>query len=467
MIFRLFKDIFALVVSCACSLYALDRDLDQAQVFQWWDDGIISAEEASEMLDLLEEGNTHEACLLAEVYALEACPTDQKKKESVEPGKILGPPHGFISWKGRTDSTGHLVSQRTELRLSFYKFTLRLGSQELLSYKDLGYESHFGQVSTQELHSQIPLDTLWGIALQFPLGQFRLGALLDTAGHQQARISYGWNRNDRLDAIFWNDPSGALQLYYSGLQVALWQPFHQSAPLLKIQIQGSEKLREQETPGKRKKGELLASVKYKTTAYIHGDSLPEESHLSATIQKNKFWGSQTVAFLLPPFLDSRFSANARLMVPLDADTADTRVKLSVDSGPKPLRGSAAFTCLDASARCPQQDYKFGLASTLPAGFLMREGSFTAAGSVKMRHSQKEGFARPHLELSTALQDPPQNLVRATLILPKSKPSEQAQLRLDTAISSEILQISTAVTLRRVHNQSIHPTHGYLQLRFLL
>ena len=51
---------------------ATDLSLDEAQVFEWWDSGIIDGDEAREMLDLLEEGNTPEACMLAEVYALES-----------------------------------------------------------------------------------------------------------------------------------------------------------------------------------------------------------------------------------------------------------------------------------------------------------------------------------------------------------------------------------------------------------
>ena len=54
-------------------LQATASPLDEAKVFDWWDNGIISAEEATEILDLLEEGNQEEACLLAQVYAQESC----------------------------------------------------------------------------------------------------------------------------------------------------------------------------------------------------------------------------------------------------------------------------------------------------------------------------------------------------------------------------------------------------------
>ena len=158
---------------------AIETELNEAQVFEWWDDGIIDSDEAREILDLLEEGNDQEACILAEVYALESCsieenapqkssdpqktPKDKKRKVAKKTGKQQERPslvpHGYAEWRGRTDSLGHLESQRTEIRLNFYRYSLRLGSQSLLTYKNAGSEAYFGQVSTKELHNAIPLDT--------------------------------------------------------------------------------------------------------------------------------------------------------------------------------------------------------------------------------------------------------------------------------------------------------------------
>ena len=111
--------------------------LTEAQVFEWWDDGIIDADEAREILDLLEEGNEQEACMLAEVYALESCasediapvktkkqrqaikvPAKKQARKSERPSLV---PHGYIEWRGRADSLGHLESVRTELRIDFYR----------------------------------------------------------------------------------------------------------------------------------------------------------------------------------------------------------------------------------------------------------------------------------------------------------------------------------------------------------
>ena len=53
-------------------------DVTEAQVFDWWDDGTIGAEEANEMLSLIDEGKTQEVCALAEIYANEPCGTGEQ-----------------------------------------------------------------------------------------------------------------------------------------------------------------------------------------------------------------------------------------------------------------------------------------------------------------------------------------------------------------------------------------------------
>ena len=201
--------LFLLAVAAPLTFAMENSSLNEAQVFEWWDDGIIDGDEAHEILDLLEEGNTQEACILAEVYALESCaseekeypkatnPHNKKKKKKRTATKKSGKqqeltslvPHGYIEWQGRTDSLGYLENQRTDIRIDFYRYTLRLGTQTLLTYRNKGSEAHFGQISTKELHSAIPLDTLWGTALLYPIGIFQAGALLDTA--KTTRLNIG------------------------------------------------------------------------------------------------------------------------------------------------------------------------------------------------------------------------------------------------------------------------------------
>ena len=198
------QNFFSLML-CFFSLttFAAETALSEAQVFEWWDNGIIDAEEAREILDLLEEGNTPEACILAEVYALESCTVAETSNKAKNKRSSLIP-HGYIEWRGRTDSLGYLESKRTELRVNFYRYSLRLGTQSLLTYKNAGSEAHFGQISTKELHSTIPLDTLWGTALRYPLGMFRIGGLFDTAKTSRVNLGIAPSQSMELQLAYWH-----------------------------------------------------------------------------------------------------------------------------------------------------------------------------------------------------------------------------------------------------------------------
>ena len=284
-------------------LQATASPLNEAKVFDWWDNGIISAEEATEILDLLEEGNQEEACLLAQVYAQESCeepPTPKGKSATSRKNMPKSPrrpslaPHGYVDWKGRIDSTGHL----------FYRYTLRLGSQELLAYKNQGSEAYFGDISTRELHSQIPLDTLWGTALLYPLGNFHAAGLLDTAKTTQVRLGYGKRGTATIEAFYWHGfgdgdvHSLGLQTKMPFAQMAAWWQYGQEFPLIKIQFYGSEK---RDRSNQMKDGMESAAhpiiYSWRTTAYIHREYIPRWARLSNTIQKSKYWGSQSLSML--------------------------------------------------------------------------------------------------------------------------------------------------------------------------
>ena len=71
----------ALVWALVWSTVAASQSLDEAKVFEWWDSGVINSDEAREILDLIEEGNLQEACMLAEVYALEGCTTESSREK--------------------------------------------------------------------------------------------------------------------------------------------------------------------------------------------------------------------------------------------------------------------------------------------------------------------------------------------------------------------------------------------------
>ena len=452
-------------------LQATASPLDEAKVFDWWDNGIVTTEEATEILDLLEEGYQEEACLLAQVYAQESCEDPPSRvAQPKSPRRPSLTSHGFVDWKGRIDSVGHLESHRTELQVQFYRYTLRLGSQELLAYKNQGSEAYFGDISTRELHSQIPLDTLWGTALLYPLGPFHVAGLLDTAKTTQVRLGYGQRGAGSAEIFYWhgfgNGDVQATEIHSLGLQaktpfaqVATWWQHGQQFPLIKILLYGSEK-------GDGRSDESIKGAtqpiiySWRTTAYIHRQDIPRWARLSNTIQKSKYWGSQSLSMRAPDLLNTKVTANAGLISPLDADTMAVRLKLGGESGPEFLRAAASVTCRDAGTNCRVTDWKGGLNAS-PWEF------WVLGASVRVRHARSEGFAPPHLELSNLFRDLSKNYTKFTLIAPKGRPQEDLRLRTEFLISGDFLDFSLVCTFKSMERLEPVPVRGFAEakLRF--
>lgn len=476
---------FAYAFFCPLVAWA---EITESQVFEWWDDGIITAEEADEMLQLLEDGNEAEACMLAEVYAQEECENNaefrmlnaelgagEKRQKKTSRGKSRGlpplTPHGYALTKIRMDSSGRIKSHREELQVAFYRYTLRLGSQELLAYKNAGSEAYLGQISTRELHSHIPLDTLWGTALLYPFGRFHLAGLLDTSRTLQGRVGLDFGQKFSAEAFFWRHPereSGGLTLQLPFGQISGWQQAGQNFPLIKIQLRQQDS---RATPRKTRTAPRATSspagttmpthlfFSWRTTAYIHSDSVPEESHLSSSTLKNKLWASQNVALAIPEFLDSRFSVNTRILMPLDADTISARVKSALEIGPEILRGKEEVTCLEASLNCPQIDYKTAITSAIPLTAASSIQNLLLNGSVKIRHERTENrWNRPRLELGAGFQEG-SGLAKLTFISPKAIPLEDLQIRSDARFASDIFSFTLSVTFKKTDSGNFRPAHG--------
>jgi hypothetical protein len=478
--------LFLLAVAAPLTFAMENSSLNEAQVFEWWDDGIIDGDEAHEILDLLEEGNTQEACILAEVYALESCASEEKeypkatnphnklktkkrtatKKSGKQQEQTSLVPHGYIEWQGRTDSLGYLENQRTDIRIDFYRYTLRLGAQSLLTYKNAGSEAHFGQISTKELHSVIPLDTLWGTALFYPLyspiGIFRLGGLLDTAKTIRTSFAFspfqGSPKDFEIGLAYWHHlhpadsverRSFAAQAKGSWGNFAIWWVPENAGdlPLIKLQLQHREKME-------------YATLAWKTDVYAHGDSLPEEARLSATIAKSRLWGSQTIGAIFSDAWKSRFTANARTMIPLEGDTSKTRFKASAESGPGVLRGTASVTCLSAEDHCRQND----LALKIRSSWNVDREQLVFSGKVRARHTRDEGFGTPLYEAGIAYAQDAANNTSIAITVPKGTPSKEIQLRSSTEIGTDFLQLSLAVTFRRTAEEALHPLHAAMKAR---
>ena len=448
--------------------------LEESDVFDWWDNGVISQDEAEDILNLLEEGNTQEACALAEVYAQEVCqddfpgPTPKAKpaRQTPKKGKKEAPhgaplaPHGYILWKARIDSTGHRASERRELQVSFYYYTLRLGSQNLLSYKAQGYEAHFGNISTRELHSQIPTDTLMGTAAYFPLGSFILGGMLDTAKAANAHAEFLAGKNN-IALTYWHTGGSSIAAQASSAEasVAAWYQMHQSAPLVKLQIHSRE------TPRLAREHERNFTISWNTTAYVHGSQVPDYSRLSSTVLKNKLWASQDIAVTGTGEFRTKAGATASLFAPVDADTLRARFKLSAETGPNAIRAKVSATCLDAADRCMQDDLAAKITSQhgTESTIAFDAGAKTRFSRENSRNS-RNAFGPPRLEAGIAYAERPQNRIRMAVILPRGAPQEAITLRNESKISSNWLQCTLVVDFKQTRASKMHPARAHIQAK---
>lgn len=445
---------------------AINTTVTEADVFEWWDNGIITEGEAEDILVLVEEGNEEEACALAEIYAQEQCQetikdsTTTLKKNNKQSKGISLTPHGFFSWKGRIDSTGHIVSHREELQIAFYYYTLRLGSQKLFSYKKNLYEAYFGEISTKEIHSQIPLDTLFGTAFSFPIQKFFVEGFLDTSITSQIQIGYK-NKQFNTSVIYWNSnniSSGILQLHLSGLSIALWQQQNQNFPLIKIKIQYRE-------------NEIYSydinsffKVSWNTMAYIHGTETPRFARLSSSVLKNKLWISQNISLDISQLAHAKISGNANIAMPHNSDSLKARFKFTTEIGPPLIHAKLATTCLDAASRCNQGDWSIRVTSQHA-----ETDAILFDMQAKTRHQKEKktyaGFNAPYLEAGFSYLENREKKFRFAVISLKGNSFKEIILRNESEISSKNLKCKFIVDFKQNKYRSLRPEKASFTTKF--
>ena len=464
--------IFALVIFATAQANAGETtapSLDVAQVFEWWDDGIITPEQADEIFSRIEEENYDEACLLAEVYAQEPCTFSNKTTEkktrkkrksktaesaqsvnttqstktaqpakftTAQPPSII--PHGRFTWKGQYDSDGHLKKHRKELQIQFYYFKLHLGSQELLSYRRDGYEAHFGQISTLEFHSHLPLDTLWGANLRFPIGKFSLGAHIDTSKTFHAELDFRPNRTNQISTSFWKFLDAraiVLQARTTLGQVSAWYQFGQDFPLIKIQLQSEQK-----------------HLSWKTTAYIHGDSIPQGLNLSKGIAENRLWASQTINVQWPEVYNTIFSAKVRLLSPIASDSVNARFKATLTSGPERLRPSLSATCIEASENCDRTEWNGNIESGWDA-FKLKASAKVRRVDHRTKPPKIEFGASYHTSLA---------LAKLTITFPQMSPTKSITLQNEIQFDNDWLGCDFVFAFKKTKTKSFSPSYANLQ-----
>jgi predicted porin len=347
-------------------------------------------------------------------------------------------PHGNVSWKGQYDSDGHLKKHREELQLQFYYFKLRLGSQELLSYRRDNFEAYFGQVSTLEFHSHIPLDTLWGAALLYPIGKFRLGAFLDTSKTFNARVTFKPNRENEIGATFWKfADAGAINVQARTTlgQISAWYQFGQDRPLVKIQLQSEKK-----------------HLSWKTTAYIHGDSLPLGLNLSKGIAENRLWASQTVNAKWPEALNTALSAKVRVLSPIASDSVSARFKMTLASGPARLRPSLSVTCIEASNNCNTTEWN-GTVESAWEPFSFKAGT-------DLRYDRTNSAKPPKIELGASYRRS-HALAKLSVAFPKTNPSKGISVQNEVKLDNDWLNCNFVFAFKKTKSQSFKQNFAHI------
>ncbi len=441
--------------------FAGGATITESQVFDWWDDGLVTAEEAGEILDLLQEGNFEEACLLSQALALETCEGKSSGRKRSAPSLT---PEGYVSWTARMDSLGRLERQYTDVSVKFYRYTLHLGTRSQLAYKNAGSEAYFGQIASREFHSQIPTDTLWGAALFYPVGKFNIQGVLDTSLHWQGALGYSPTKNVTARIFYWDNLRTPRELSSSGFQLkspwgefSSWYQQGQDHPVMKLRVH-----------------QRSSGISWQTTAYYHGADVPEIARLSPTLLKNKFTGTQQVGASFPALWNSKLSANAQVSIPQEndstgsrqggaaanpANTLKGRLKVSAESGPDALRGLISVTCLEAESHCPEKDLRVKLTS----GYFQQ---FTLEGAIKSRHTRGEGFSVPQSQVYLTYHPADQIKARVVLQFPKGLPQKNTLIRTETSIGTNHIQSELVVTFRRIQGENFHPVHGIAQLKWL-
>ncbi|MBR4916080.1 MAG: hypothetical protein IKZ45_03245 [Fibrobacter sp.] len=487
--------LIAIAVTLGAAIFPLPAhpaDITEAQVFEWWDDGTIEADEANEMLTLLDEGRMQEACALAEIYANEPCETDTRAP--LEDGEFAGnntagsktagkntagsknahkpsrsnpagtrtrskktPRHysGHLSSKVRFDSAGNVTAHRKELLFNFHRATLRLGSQELLTYKGKRGEAHFGQISTRELHSAIPLDTLWGTAVAASFKHFQPSILLDTSGTASAQIAITPFKKFSASAAYWYGDSGhvhstkkhsaSLSLAFPSGLIATWYQPGEPTPLIHFRLHGRDS----------------STISWRTTGYVHGDSIPLQAWLSPSIATRRFWTTQNISIRAKDPLNTRISTSARILSPLHSDSISGRLALDAESGPPAIRIGAKITCKEASENCRQTIYQGGARATRDFGTL----SAALSGSARTQHDRADAsWSRPRLEIGASVYESApgkKNQFKLSLVAPDALPHENLQIRSETRLAGEFLEFSLIATFKKTGRGKVRPAHAQI------
>ena len=437
----------------ACTLAISAWGISESEIFELWDEGLILPEEASEIILLLEDGNEEEAEMLARVYGIETTGmarvsenTSTQKKSGKKKSKKAHPlVEGHLSYRERFDSTGNSESRKYELMMKFYRFTLHKGSRELLEYSHKGYKAYLGDISTKELESRIPLDTMWGALARLPVGIFRMEALIDTAGIFSGGLGASFGKTLDVDGKFFHTENG--KYAYMGItlpygNVAVMGDTKMSSPLLRIRMRA---LRDEE-------------ISWAANVYIHGSSVPEIVNLSGTIRQSLLFATEEVSLRLKEFLDTRISTALQVLRPLDSDSISTKANAKLEAGYGYVRGSIYGLCTETAVGCERLTLRGKIITSLEAG----RGTVSIAGSAGYTRNKDGVWGRPKTEAGVTFTEAGIGHAAFSIAFPDTRPQDRMNAKVEFDIREGNLGISLAATFKKKKNATFKPSHSIVK-----
>lgn len=315
---------FPLALLLLAAPFAL-AELTAEQVFWWWDDGLIEANEASDLLELIENDDEDAACEMAEALGLEHC----EKEEFA--GK------GYVRYRESRNSADSVILRKldAELHYNAYSFKVTVPGEWQLGYSRGRFEALLGTIDYRDIGILMPLEDYDGMWSAIRDDEFSLGGLIMTdttfgAMFGAGPLSFWGFAGPELRAV-----SASGEVEYANLSV--FYANEMESPLFRAQVKYATK--------------TAPKFAWNGVLWAHADTtLPEMLNVTSSVKKSLVWSSQTQKFTLKGYAAS---FTEKLQVPINADTGSVSTSLAgtFKKTASTFRGLLGFACRDASTSC--------------------------------------------------------------------------------------------------------------------
>lgn len=300
-------------------------ELTAEQVFWWWDDGLIEASDASDLLELIEDDDEDAACEMAEALGLEHCEKDEFA------GK------GYVRYRESRDSADSVILRKADAKLLYgaYSFKITIPGEWQIGYSRGRFEALFGNIAYKDIGILIPLEDYEGMWSAVRDDDFSVGGLLMSDTTFGAMFGAG-------PLAFWGFAGPGLKAFSASGQVdfaniAVFYADEMESPLFRAQVKYTTK--------------TLPKFSWNGVVWAHSDTtMPEILNVTSSVKKSMIWSSQTQKLSLKGY---SASFTEKLQVPINSDTGSVSTSLAgtFKKTAGTFRGLLGFACRDASSDC--------------------------------------------------------------------------------------------------------------------